>query len=108
MSKIPWWQWLPIPRWRIVASVDAADEIPARLPRKGAVLVGSRRQPKWLAFDCPCQRAHRVMVTLDTAHRPYWTVTGGFFLNLWPSVDDRTAGRRCHYIIRNGRTHWAH
>lgn len=108
MSKIPWWQWLPFPWWRIVTSVDAADEIPPKLPHNGAVLVGSHRQPKWLAFDCPCRRGHRVMVTLDAAHRPHWAVTGGFFLSLWPSVDDYTAGRRCHYIIRNGSTLWVH
>ncbi|MHB1643820.1 MAG: DUF6527 family protein [Acidithiobacillus sp.] len=107
MSKIPWWQWLPIPWWRIVVSVDAADEIPTKLPHKGAVLVGSHRQPKWLAFDCPCRRGHRVMVTLDVAHQPHWTIKGDLLLTLWPSVDDHTAGRRCHYIIRNGRTLWA-
>lgn len=106
MSNIPWWQWLPIPWWRIVAIVSAADEVPSHMPRKGAVLVGSRRQPKWLAFDCPCWHKHRVMVTLDPSHQPHWTVTGSLFLTLWPSVDDRTAGTRCHYIIRNGRTLW--
>ena len=35
MSVIPWWQWLPIYGWRIVATVAAADEIPNRLPRRG-------------------------------------------------------------------------
>jgi hypothetical protein len=107
MNEVSWWHWLPIPWWRIVAMVDAADEVPLRLPRKGAVLVGSRSRPKWLAFDCPCRNRHRVMITLDKARRPHWTIADGFLLNLSPSVDDRSAGWRCHYFIRRGRTHWA-
>ena len=65
------------------------------LPRvAGAVLVGSFQRPKWIAFDCPCRSGHRVMITLDKAHQPHWTVTGRYFLTLWPSVNDRAAGRR--------------
>jgi len=108
MSKISWWQWLPIPWWRIVATVDAADEVPLHIPRKGAVLVGSRKKPKWLAFDCPCRSGHRIMVTLDVTHTPHWKITGASSLSLWPSIDYQTRSRRCHYIVRNGRTLWVH
>src|SRR5438874_6766630 len=36
-------------RSRIVAVVEAADDVPERLPRNGVVLVGSSTQPKWIA-----------------------------------------------------------
>ena len=107
LGRIPWWEWVPGRRWRIVAMFDAADEIPEHLPRKGAVLVGSPQHPKWLAFDCPCRTGHRIMVTLDHAHFPHWTVGNDLTrLSLSPSVDYRVPDRRCHYIIKNGSTSW--
>jgi len=106
VSSVPWWQWIPGRRWRIVATVEAADEIPQRLPRNGVVLVGSRQQPKWLAFDCPCRTGHRIMVTLDAKHSPHWTISKEQKLTVWPSVDYHVPDRRCHYIIRYGRILW--
>jgi hypothetical protein len=107
VSKIPWWQWIPGRSWRIVATVEAADEIPLRLPRNGVVLVGSRQYPKWLAFNCPCRTGHRIMVTLDANHSPHWNIVSEQKLSVWPSFDYRTPNLRCHYIIRSGRILWA-
>jgi len=105
-----WWQWLPFQPWRIVATVSAADEIPAQVPRNGFVLVGTKQNPKWLVFDCPCRTGHRIMISLDRNHRPHWSIHTGKKnkLTVSPSVDSRTASRRCHYFIRNGRTDWVH
>jgi hypothetical protein len=107
LGPIPWWQWIPGRSWRIVATIEAADEIPTRLPRNGAVLVGSPEHRKWLAFDCPCRTGHRIMVTLDSAHSPHWTVVADARrLSVSPSVDYKTPGRRCHYFIRQGKITW--
>jgi hypothetical protein len=106
ITKIPFWQWLPIFTWRIVAVVDSADDIPRRLPRNGAVLVGPRTRPKWIAFDCPCRSGHRIMLSADKAHTPHWTTTVQGQLTINPSIDYRGSARRCHYIVRNGRVHW--
>lgn len=108
LSRIPWWEWwIPFRPWRIVVVVDAADEIPARLPARAAVVVGSLARPKWIAFDCPCGRGHRIMVSLDSAHRPHWTIAPkGRRLTLSPSVDAHAGGKRCHYFIRLGRVEW--
>jgi len=107
MTKIKWWQWLPIFRWRVVAVVESADEIPARLPRNGAVVVGPINRPKWVAFDCPCRTGHRIMVTTDKANQPHWTTTVRGKLTISPSVDYSDSKKRCHYIVRNGRILWA-
>jgi hypothetical protein len=104
--KFSWREWLPWRPWRIAATVDAADDVPHRLPPKCAVLVGSRTTPKWLAFDCPCRSGHRIMISLDGQHSPHWRVTADTRLTLHPSVDAWRARVRCHYIIRDGRTHW--
>src|SRR4051812_5498462 len=98
VNRIPWWEWwIPFRRWRIVAIFDAADEIPAKLPARGAVLVGSFDRPKWIAFDCPCKSGHRIMVTLDPGHQPHWSIVTRKKLSISPSVDYHEKSRRCHY-----------
>lgn len=106
--KFPWTEWLPWRRWRLVGTVDAADEVPLNLPPKGAVLVGSTSHPKWLAFDCPCNEGHRIMLTLERQHKPHWRLAANARLTLVPSVDALQKHKRCHYIIRDGKTHWVH
>lgn len=104
--KISWWQWLPIHRWRIVAIIDSADAIPCRLPRNGAVLVGSRAFPKWIAFDCPCRTGHRIMLNTDRTRTPFWSTTTQGRLTISPSIDYKHQLRRCHYFIHSGRIRW--
>jgi len=106
LGRIPFWEWVPGRAWRIVVSVEAADEIPDRLPSHGAVIVGSLQQPKWLAFDCPCKTGHRIMVTLDPTHWPHWKVKNAKKLSLYPSVDYRGTNRICHYFITDGKIRW--
>jgi hypothetical protein len=108
LNRIPWWEWLPIFPWRIVAAVAAADEVPTTLPRNGVVLVGNHQHSKWLVFDCPCRTGHRIMINLDRANRPYWRLSGRYRISVEPSIDFKNAQRRCHYFIRNGKIAWAH
>ncbi len=108
MTKISWWQWLPFFRWRVVAFVDSADNVPEKLPRNGAVLVGPPARPKWIVFDCPCRRGHRIMLNTDKARLPYWSTTVKGRLTISPSIDSNHAMRRCHYFIRNGRIQWVY
>jgi hypothetical protein len=92
--------------WRIVRTVDQADEVPTELASAGAILVGSARMPKWLAFDCPCLTGHRIMVPLDSSQDPHWTVTDADPLSVWPSFDYRSPARRCHFVLARGRVLW--
>lgn len=87
--------------------VESADEIPDKLPKNTAVIVGSATQPKWIAFDCPCRSGHRIMLNLDRGRSPFWqlsTVDGP--LSLSPSVNYYDGRRRCHYFVRNGKVDW--
>lgn len=107
--KIRWWDWLPFQPWRIVEIVNDADNISERLPRNGASLVGSAGVYKWIAFDCPCRIGHRILLNIDPARRPYWTVDFAHRrrLTVMPSVDYGDSERRCHYFMRRGRVLWA-
>src|SRR5213593_4188245 len=101
--KLRWWEWWPWRRWRIVGEVDAADNIPTRLPRNAAVLVGTRQAPKWLSFDCPCRSGHRIVLNLDRSRWPHWRIGTGRRMTLSPSVDSSRPQGRCHYLITGGR-----
>lgn len=103
------WQRLPLPwrSFRLVGRVDAADEVPDRLPRKGIILVGPADEPTWAAFDCPCGRGHRLMVNLDRTRRPAWRLESVYPLSLRPSIDNITPQRRCHFFVSGGKITWA-
>lgn len=107
--KIAWWQWLPFWRWRVIGRVESADEVPERLPRNAGVIVGDERFPKWLAFDCPCRKGHRILLNADRSRRPAWriAVSAAGRLSVSPSVDFVGNGTRCHYFIREGRVEWS-
>lgn len=109
VTPVRWWHWLPRPfrKWHVLGYVEAGDLVPDRLPRRSAVLIGSEEHPTWAAFDCPCAEKHRLMVNLDSGRRPSWRVEAARPLTLKPSIDDVTAGRRCHFFITKGRTVWA-
>lgn len=93
--KFSWKEWLPWRKWRIGAVVDAADEVPERLPPKVAVLVGSTAHPKWLAFDCPCGEVHRIVVSLDLRHRQLCPGPQRFYRASLAKAPAATSLRRC-------------
>jgi Family of unknown function (DUF6527) len=104
--RLRWWHTLPRRKWRLVLLVDEADEVPERLPHNTAALVGPAEQPKWIAFDCPCRRRHRIMLNLDRRRLPAWSLVSQQPLTLSPSIDDYAMGR-CHFFLRQGRIKWA-
>jgi len=108
--KFNWLDWLvwPIRKWRVSGQVEAADEIPDKLPRRTIVLVGTVDYPKWIAFDCPCNRGHRIMLPLGRSSKPHWQLQQLEPASIWPSVDSNGDSFRCHYFIRAGRVEWAH
>lgn len=88
--------------------VEEADEVPHRLPRNGAVIVESMRKRKWLAFDCPCRKGHRILLNVlpDNAG-PHWSIVSETSLTVSPSVDAAHGYQRCHFFVRRGHIIWA-
>jgi hypothetical protein len=93
-------------RFRLGERVEHADDVPERISRRRALLVGLPGAEKWLVFDCPCAAHHRVMLNLDGTRTPCWGIGPGPALTITPSVDAPSAQGRCHYFIRSGRVQW--
>lgn len=93
-------------RWQVAMTVGRMSDVPERLARGSAVIVGRATAPKWLVFDCPCRLRHRVMLNLDLRRQPRWTVETFRPLTLRPSVDDDSYGTACHYRILAGKIRW--
>lgn len=104
--RLPWRAWLPRRRYRVVATVEAADLVPDRLPRRGLVIVNGGRGPSWLAFDCPCGNRHRLLLSLNVSRRPHWRLDNPSRPSLQPSIDSGDGGRRCHFWLSGGRIRW--
>ena len=101
-------QFLPGRRatWRVVDRVASGADVPVRLPPRGAVVVRAIDVDRFLAFDCPCTEDHRLLLDLDTDHKPAWTVRVPSPLTIWPSIDYRHEGKRCHFVIKHGEVRW--
>ena len=105
--KVSLWARRPRRRYFVLGEVDAADEIPEKLPRKALVVVRQPGRPTWLAFDCPCKGRHRLLVNLDPRRRPFWRLSRGpHGPSVSPSIDYRVPGSRCHFVVRDGRIRW--
>jgi Family of unknown function (DUF6527) len=95
------------PRVDRLASYETLPDVPERLDRHTLAVCGVGETPKWAAFECPCGRGHRIVVSLQKAHRPHWTFSdSGGKPNLHPSVDSH-GDFRCHFVLRDGRVTWA-
>ena len=103
-----WAQWLPVRRatWRVVDTTASGADIPSVIPPRGAVLVNALGSARFLAFECPCHGPHRIMLNLDASHYPRWVVRNPDPLSVWPSVDYRHDGQRCHFVLRGGIVKW--
>jgi hypothetical protein len=106
IKAIRWPQWAPGQFWRLTTIVSEADEIPDIIPSRGMVLVGSKKWPKWIVFDCPCNAGHRIMLNLDTTRRPYWRIDGSLTISISPSIDFKGTLKRCHFLIIHGQIFW--
>jgi hypothetical protein len=103
-----WLAGLLKPVWiRHVSRVDAADEIPLNPAPREVVLVGAFGSEKWIAFACPCERGHRILLNLQQSAYPRWSVSGpDRRLSLFPSVWVGSPWG-CHFWLRRGRIRWA-
>src|SRR4051812_36084644 len=84
------------PEFPITREVDGIAEIPDNLDPRAIYVAGTPSRAKWAVFMCPCERPHRITLSLQSSHRPHWRVrVRDGRATIFPSVDARD-WRRCH------------
>ena len=71
------------------------------------IVVEGGTGPSWIAFDCPCELRHRLLVPVSKRMSPNWKLTGLKRPSLYPSVDSIEQSRRCHFWLSEGKVRWA-
>src|SRR5690242_13817613 len=104
---LPILAWVPRSRYFMADPVPDAYQLPRRLPRKAIVLVEDDGRMKWAAFDCPCEKHHRLLLNLDRKRHPGWQLSTNQHVSFSPSIDFHSDEFRCHYFIQNGQVQWA-
>lgn len=94
------------PRWTIRGTVGAGDEIPMEIPKCAAILVSPKGRATWIAFDCPCNLGHRIMLNLDPRRYPSWRLVRKDPLTVSPSVNISASGRHCHFFLWKAQILW--
>jgi hypothetical protein len=84
------------------------DDLPDTLERRTVYLVGDGPEPWSAAMVCPCGCGARIALSLVKEDKPSWKarLSPEGKVTLEPSVW-RTKGCRSHFVLRNGRVHWA-
>lgn len=102
---IKWWPSQPLPRcaWRMLGRVAAAEDMPERLPQRGAVLAGPPDCTSRAVFDCPCPTKHRLVVNPDGTGHPFWNTEYRRPLSLRLRIDSVTPEQRCHFNSLGGK-----
>jgi hypothetical protein len=76
-----------------------------RLLRPDTIYVVGRPE-QWLVFMCPCARAHDIALAIGKGGAWRLTATRPRRPTIYPSVNARGPGRRCHYWVTDGRVRW--
>ena len=104
-----WWKRAkPDRRYAHTIFLDSRHEMPDNPQADTLYVVGARKAPKWLIFDCPCDCGHRLEVNLMRARKPSWrlSVSVGKKLSVFPSL--WVVGDMCdsHFWLKNNTVYF--
>jgi hypothetical protein len=101
-------QQLRDPRIDRTAYYAKQSRLPVSIPRDTLAIVGSKEDPKWAVFECPCGTGHTIMLNMSSARRPFWRLAeGSLGPSLLPSVDFCDGYTHCHLWLRDGVVRFA-
>lgn len=90
-------------------TVELVGTNPSRgsVPSGRIIVVGGPGYQKWAYLRCPCGCGEVIMLSLNHARRPRWSVTidARGRPTIYPSVR-QIAGCFSHFWIRGGRVEW--
>jgi hypothetical protein len=91
-----------------IESVSSISKVPDD-PGRQIFVVGPSDAPKWVVFNCPCNKSHRLSVPLMKSITPHWRMSRhGRSLSLYPSVwVDSEGVCGSHFWLRSSRIDWA-
>ena len=89
-----------------VVHVPELHDVPDDLDPTSIYIAGTVKLPKWAVFMCPCERPHRVTLSLQPSDPERWRVMDQRpGPTIFPSVDV-SDWRRCHFWVKKGRVRW--
>jgi Family of unknown function (DUF6527) len=89
-----------------VIRVSELHDVPDDLDFKAIYVAGTVKAPKWAVFMCPCERPHRVTLSLQSSHPQRWRISDRRpGPTIFPSVDVRD-WQRCHFWVKRGQVRW--
>ena len=96
-----------IQRPDLVSKVMGRHPSPTDLPSGTLIVVKDGELEKWACLRCPGGCGEKLMLSLNAARRPRWTVTSDWLRrpSITPSINQLNACR-CHFWITSGVVHW--
>ena len=95
------------PYYSTVKFVNSKSLIPDDTGRT-VYIVGTKKIPKWVIFECPCGQKHQLNVPLMKSVSPHWTlIVKRGAATLSPSISVDNDPCTSHFWLRNNRIEWA-
>lgn len=85
-----------------------SEDFPDNVERKTIYIVGQKKNPWLLVFECPCGCREIIQLNLLKDANPNWKfkITKQKAISISPSIW-RTAGCKSHFFVRNGKIDWS-
>lgn len=104
-----WWKRTkPDRRYPRTVFLESRRDVPDAPAADTLYVVGVKRAPKWLIFDCPCGRGHRLDVNLMRARNPFWRLSFGLANRVSASPSLWVADDICdsHFWLKNSAVYF--
>jgi len=90
-----------------VKFVDSLPDVPAQIGND-IYIVGSSKAAKWVVFNCPCLKSHKLTVNLMKSNYPRWTLRlSGKKVSLSPSIVVTDHPCKSHFWLKSNQVYIA-
>jgi len=94
-------------RYSSVAFVDSLPDVPIHVGNE-IYIVGSSERAKWVVFDCPCLKGHKLTVNLMKSRYPHWSLKlSGGKVSLSPSIVVTDHPCKSHFWLKSNQIYMA-
>jgi len=94
-------------RYSTVRFIDALPDVPAQIGND-IYIIGSPHAAKWVVFNCPCSKGHRLTVNLMKSNHPRWILRlSGKKASLSPSIVVTDHPCKSHFWLKSNEAYMA-